>query len=127
MRIRHACGNTPTNVVCPRSKGTGCTLAAGEAKAQSRAMLLALVCLWIGFAAGLVCASLMRASGDRIDEDRDAASGLHRVVESHRRYPGPLVSNEDPGFAPHRGEQRSTGRASARRTATDVPREEPVA
>lgn len=90
-------------------------------------MLLALVCLWIGFAVGLVCASLMRASGDHIDEDRDAASGPHRVIESDRRYPGPLVSNEDPGLSKDRGEQRSTVQASARQTATDVPREEPVA
>jgi hypothetical protein len=89
-------------------------------------MLLSLVCLWIGFAAGLVCASLMRG-GDRIDEDRGAALGPHRVVESHRRYPGPVVSNEDPGSATNLGEQRSTGRASARQAANDVPREEPVA
>lgn len=90
-------------------------------------MLLALVCLWIGFAAGLVCASLMRASSDGIVADRDAASDPHRVVEARHRNPGPLVSCEDPGPAANRGEQRSTGRASARQAATDVPREEPVA
>jgi hypothetical protein len=90
-------------------------------------MLIALVCLWIGFAAGLICASLMRASGDRIDEDRGAATGPHRVVGSHRRYPGRVVSNEDPGRSTNRSEQRSTVQASARQAATDVPREEPVA
>ena len=41
------------------------------AEVQSAAMLLALVCLWIGFAAGIVCASLMRAGGASVAAESD--------------------------------------------------------
>lgn len=64
------------------------------AEAQSGAMLLALVCLWIGFAAGIVCASVMRAGGDdvAVESDRsessrcfeeDRARALRRVKHQH--------------------------------------------
>ena len=54
------------------------------AEAQSGTMLLALVCLWIGFAAGIVCASLMRAGGDGVAAKSDRSESSLGIEEDAR-------------------------------------------
>lgn len=58
------------------------------AEAQSRVMLLALVCLWIGFAAGIVCASLMRAGGAGVTAESDRSEPSLGIEEDNDRALG---------------------------------------
>jgi hypothetical protein len=62
-------------------------------------MLLALVCLWIGFVAGLVCAALMRGEGNdnRLPAQRTSETTARHLVTRHpyRRRAGQEETRAD--------------------------------
>lgn len=58
-------------------------------------MLLALVCLWVGFLLGLVCAALMRGESRDVSAPTDVARvGYRHVVTRHPYRPGSANAEE---------------------------------